>query len=153
MRLVCFMNSSRFEGWIAVKTSDYLSRCENRVRIDLLVEDSVIVELKTVERILPIHEAQLLSYSRLSKLKLGLLINFNVKLLRDGVRRIVNNFWIHFKRRERRGRWDKSKSIFNANQGWNISKLKSCFETQNSWWKLSKIGRGQTPIRRIYADF
>ncbi len=67
-------------------------KIEAGYRIDLLVEDSVIVELKTVERILPIHEAQLLSYLRLSKLKLGLLINFNVKLLRDGVRRIVNNF-------------------------------------------------------------
>jgi len=67
-------------------------KIEAGYRIDLLVEDSVIVELKTVERILPIHEAQLLSYLRLSKLKLGLLINFNVKLLRDGIRRIVNNF-------------------------------------------------------------
>ena len=67
-------------------------KIESGYRIDLLVEDSVIVELKTVERILPIHEAQLLSYLRLSKLKLGLLINFNVKLLREGVRRIVNNF-------------------------------------------------------------
>lgn len=61
-------------------------------RVDLLVENSVIVELKTLERILPVHEAQLLSYLRMSDLRLGLLINFNVKLLRDGIRRIVNNF-------------------------------------------------------------
>ena len=61
-------------------------------RIDLLVEDSVIVEIKSMERILPVHEAQLLSYLRLSDLRLGLLINFNVRLLRDGIRRIVNNF-------------------------------------------------------------
>jgi GxxExxY protein len=61
-------------------------------RIDLLVENSVIVELKTLERILPVHEAQLLSYLRMSDLRLGLLINFNVRLLRDGIRRIVNNF-------------------------------------------------------------
>jgi GxxExxY protein len=66
-------------------------KIEAGYRIDLLVENSVIVELKAIDRILPIHEAQLLSYLRLSKLKLGLLINFNVKLLRDGVRRIVNN--------------------------------------------------------------
>ena len=60
-------------------------------RIDLLVEDQVIVELKTVEKIMPIHEAQLLSYLKMSNLKLGLLINFNVKLLKSGIKRIVNN--------------------------------------------------------------
>lgn len=67
-------------------------RLDAGYRIDLLVEDSVIVELKVVEHILPVHEAQLLSYLRMSNLKLGLLINFNQKLLRDGVRRVVNNF-------------------------------------------------------------
>ncbi len=61
-------------------------------RIDLLVENSIIVELKAIERLHPVHEAQLLSYLRMSDLSLGLLINFNVKLLRDGVRRVVNNF-------------------------------------------------------------
>jgi hypothetical protein len=60
-------------------------------RIDLMVEDSVIVELKAIDRLLPVHEAQLLSYLRMSKLKLGLLLNFNAKLLRDGIRRVVNN--------------------------------------------------------------
>jgi GxxExxY protein len=59
-------------------------------RIDVLVEDLVIVELKTVERILPVHEAQLLSYLKLSGKKLGLLINFNVARLTDGVRRLIN---------------------------------------------------------------
>jgi len=59
-------------------------------RIDMLVDDSVIVELKAIERIAPVHEAQLLSYLRMSKLKLGLLINFNQRLLRDGIRRVVN---------------------------------------------------------------
>ena len=67
-------------------------KIEAGYRIDLLVEHLIIVELKTVERLLPIHEAQSLSYIKLSKLKLGLLINFNVKLLRDGIRRVVNNF-------------------------------------------------------------
>ena len=61
-------------------------------RIDMLVEDSVIVELKSIERVMPIHEAQLLSYLRMSNLKLGLLLNFNQKLLRDGIRRVVNGF-------------------------------------------------------------
>lgn len=67
-------------------------RLDAGYRIDLLVADSVIVELKTVDRIMPVHEAQLLSYLRMSGLRLGLLINFNVKLLRDGIRRVVNNF-------------------------------------------------------------
>ena len=59
-------------------------------RIDLLVEDQVIVELKSVQAIAPVHEAQLLSYLKLSGLQAGLLINFNVTLLRDGIRRLVN---------------------------------------------------------------
>jgi GxxExxY protein len=61
-------------------------------RIDLLVEKSVIVELKSVEAVERIHCMQLLSYLRLSGHKVGLLINFNVPVLTNGVRRIVNNF-------------------------------------------------------------
>ena len=59
-------------------------------RLDILVEKLVIVELKTVEHIEPIHEAQLLTYLKLSDLWLGLLVNFNVPVLKDGIRRIVN---------------------------------------------------------------
>ncbi len=59
-------------------------------RIDLLVEKLVIIELKTVEHIEPIHEAQLLTYLKLSDLWLGLLINFNVPVLKEGIYRIVN---------------------------------------------------------------
>ncbi len=59
-------------------------------RIDILVQDKVIIELKTVEKITPVHHAQTLSYLRLSGLKLGLLINFNTKLVKDGIKRIVN---------------------------------------------------------------
>ena len=58
-------------------------------RIDLLVEDSVIVELKVVSHLLPVHKAQLLSYMKLSRKSIGLLINFHVPMLRDGVRRMV----------------------------------------------------------------
>jgi GxxExxY protein len=58
-------------------------------RIDLLVENQVIVELKAAERIEPIHNAQLISYLKLSGLHLGYLINFNVRLLRDGLHRVV----------------------------------------------------------------
>ena len=60
-------------------------------RIDLLVEDVVIVELKAVEKLLPIHDAQLLSYLKLGGYRLGLLINFNVLHLKDGIKRKVNN--------------------------------------------------------------
>lgn len=61
-------------------------------RIDLLVADALIVELKVVEKLLPIHTAQLLSYLKLSKRKLGYLLNFNVVHMRDGIKRVVNNF-------------------------------------------------------------
>lgn len=60
--------------------------------IDLLIEKEIIVELKTVETILPVHEVQLVTYLKLAQKKLGLLINFNVPVLRDGVVRKVNNF-------------------------------------------------------------
>ena len=58
-------------------------------RIDIVVEGSLILELKSVERILPIHEAQLLTYMKLSQINKGLLINFNVPLIRDGLKRMV----------------------------------------------------------------
>jgi GxxExxY protein len=60
-------------------------------RADLVVEKALIVELKAVDTLLPIFTAQLLSYLRLSGIKLGLLINFNVPRLADGIRRVVNN--------------------------------------------------------------
>ena len=59
-------------------------------RMDLVVEDSVIVEIKSVEGIHPVHQAQLLSYLKLSGKSIGLLINFNVVHLRDGIKRFVN---------------------------------------------------------------
>jgi GxxExxY protein len=59
-------------------------------RLDLLVEDALIIELKTVDKLLPVHDAQLLSYLRLSGRHLGLLLNFRVPRLKDGIRRIVN---------------------------------------------------------------
>jgi GxxExxY protein len=58
-------------------------------RIDLMIEKSVIVEVKAVESLLPIHEAQLLTYLRLADQRIGLLINFNVMQLREGIRRFV----------------------------------------------------------------
>jgi len=58
-------------------------------RIDFVVEEKVVLELKAVETILPVHQAQLLTYLRLSGLRVGLLINFNVPVLKDGIRRRV----------------------------------------------------------------
>jgi len=60
-------------------------------RADLLAEGVVLVELKSVEAVLPIHKAQLLSYLRLSGKEVGLLINFNVEHLRDGIKRVINS--------------------------------------------------------------
>jgi len=60
-------------------------------RMDIVVEEKVILELKVVDTIAPIHEAQLLTYLRLSKCKVGLLINFNVPVLKDGIKRMVYN--------------------------------------------------------------
>lgn len=59
-------------------------------RIDIIVEDKFIIEVKSVDSLNDVHLAQLLTYLKLSECKLGLLINFNVKLLKDGVRRIIN---------------------------------------------------------------
>lgn len=59
-------------------------------RIDMIIEDKFIVEVKSVEALTDVHLAQLLTYLRLSDCRLGLLINFNVKLLKEGVRRVIN---------------------------------------------------------------
>jgi GxxExxY protein len=58
--------------------------------MDAVVEEAVVLEFKTVEKLLPVHEAQLLSYLKLSGMKVGLLINFHVPVLKDGLKRLVN---------------------------------------------------------------
>ena len=63
---------------------------EGSYKIDLLVDGQVIVELKVVEQVLPVHKAQLLSHLRLSRRQVGLLINFNVVHLKNGITRVVN---------------------------------------------------------------
>lgn len=63
---------------------------ESGLRLDLLVNDRVIVELKCVDRLAPIHTAQLLSYLKLTKCRLGYLLNFNVVHLREGIKRLAN---------------------------------------------------------------
>jgi len=65
-------------------------RVDNAFRIDLLVGDKVVVELKAIDKLLPVHTAQLLSYLKLGKYKLGYLLNFNVVHMKDGIKRMVN---------------------------------------------------------------
>ena len=60
-------------------------------RIDILVENKVLIEVKSIETLAPVHYAQTLTYLKMKVLKLGLLINFNTKLLKDGIHRVVNN--------------------------------------------------------------
>jgi len=82
----------RFERQRCVPVEYRGVRLGAALRLDLLVEDCVVVEVKAVEEVLPVHEAQLLSYLRLTRHDLGLLINFNVDLLKHGVRRKVRAF-------------------------------------------------------------
>ena len=64
-------------------------RLDAGLRLDIVVEDSVVVELKAVESVLPVHTAQLLTYLKLTGHRLGLLINFNVPLIKDGIQRLA----------------------------------------------------------------
>jgi len=66
-------------------------RIDAGYRIDMLVEDSIIIENKTVEKLLPIHQAQLLTYLKLRDCRLGFLLNWNVTLMKHGIKRMVNN--------------------------------------------------------------
>jgi GxxExxY protein len=68
------------------------TRLDCGYRVDLMVKNEVIVEVKAIEQLLPIHAAQLLSYLRLSGLRVGLLINFDVTALNRGIRRVVNSY-------------------------------------------------------------
>ena len=64
-------------------------RLESTYRMDIVVDAQVILELKTVERLLPVHEAQMLTYMKLSGIRTGLLLNFNTAVLKDGIRRLM----------------------------------------------------------------
>ena len=74
---------------IELEWKEFKTECA--YRMDLVVDDQVIVEVKSVERIADIHRAQMLTYLKLTGRPLGLIINFNVELLKDGIRRVVNN--------------------------------------------------------------
>ena len=68
------------------------TRLGDGFRIDLLVDNRLLIEIKAVETLLPIHEAQLLTYLRLTGKRFGLLINFNEKTLKEGIRRVMNGY-------------------------------------------------------------
>lgn len=82
----------QIESQVSLPIIYYGQRIDAGYRIDLLVEDSLIIELKAVEAVNKIHKTQLLSYLKLSDLRLGLLFNFNVTRLKEGIYRIVNRF-------------------------------------------------------------
>jgi len=92
---LCYELSRRslaFERQVSLPVSYGPVKLDCGYRMDVVVAGAVIVELKTVEKLLPIHEAQLLTYLKLSGRSVGLLINFNVPALKDGVKRIVNQY-------------------------------------------------------------
>ncbi len=80
----------RFERQIAVFVEYKGIKLECGFRMDVLVENEIILELKSVEALLPIHDAQLINYLRLSDKRLGFLVNFNVPRIKDGLKRRVN---------------------------------------------------------------
>jgi len=80
-----------FERQVALPVEYKSAKLDCGYRMDLVVANAVVVELKAIDQLLPIHEAQLLTYLRLSSLKIGLLINFNVSVLKNGIRRRVHD--------------------------------------------------------------
>ena len=94
---VCLIEELRLRNINAVSQIElpliYKNKKLNKnFRIDILVESEIIIELKTVDKILPVHEAQIISYLKLADKRLGFLINFNVSLLKQGFNRFVNKF-------------------------------------------------------------
>ena len=83
------LNKLQFERRVVLPISYKGFQLKGEYRLDFLVEDRVIIELKSVESILPVHKAQLPTYLKLTRLKLGLIINFNVPVLKDGIVRLV----------------------------------------------------------------
>lgn len=82
----------KFERQVPLPISYKNVKLDCGYKMDLVVEGLIIIEIKAVERVIPVHEAQLLSYLKLYDKKIGLLLNFHVPRLRDGIKRIANNF-------------------------------------------------------------
>jgi GxxExxY protein len=85
-----FLRGIPFERQISLPVNYKGEALDCYVKLDLLIDKTVIVEVKAVDKLARVHRAQLLTYLRLQNLWLGLLINFNVEILRDGVRRVLN---------------------------------------------------------------
>ena len=85
------LRNIRFQTQVALPIEYKGIKLDCGYRLDVIVEECVVLELKVVEKFEPIHQAQLLTYLKLSGLKLGILINFNVPVLKNGIKRIVNN--------------------------------------------------------------
>lgn len=88
------MRKIRFERQRPIPIHYKGQRIAANLKVDLFVEGSVVVELKAAEKLLPVHDAQLLTYLRLVDARVGLLINFNVRVLKGGLKRLVNNYGI-----------------------------------------------------------
>jgi GxxExxY protein len=82
-------NGFNFRRQVPLSVIYKSTRLDCGYRLDLVIENEVIIELKTVDRLLPIHEAQLLTYMKLSGIRTGLLLNFNTAVLKDGIRRLM----------------------------------------------------------------
>jgi len=85
-----WLNGLEVERQVSLPIDYKGARLPSGLRLDLLVNRRLIIEVKAVERLDPIHRAQLLTYLKLTRHRLGLLINFNVQVLRSGIRRIIN---------------------------------------------------------------
>jgi GxxExxY protein len=93
--VICFELANRkinFNRQVGIPVFYEGVKLEVGFRADIIVEDLVIIEIKSVETISPVHPKQLLTYLKLTDKKVGLLVNFNVNLIKDGVTRIANNF-------------------------------------------------------------
>jgi GxxExxY protein len=96
---ICLLDELRKKG-LSVKSQVKLpvyykgKELDKDFYIDILVEDCIVIELKAVEALLPVHEVQLVTYMKLANINLGFLINFNVSLLKSGIRRKVNNYFL-----------------------------------------------------------
>jgi GxxExxY protein len=84
-------NGLKFQTELPIPISYKNKTIDHCFRLDFLVENDVIIELKSLEKVLPVHEAQLLTYLRLAKKQVGLLINFNVPILKQGIHRCISN--------------------------------------------------------------
>ena len=95
--LFCFMEELKIRG-IKAAQEVFLplyyrgNKLNKEFRIDILVEKELIIEIKAVDILLPVHKAQLISYLKLAEKKLGFLINFNVSVFKEGIHRYVNNY-------------------------------------------------------------